>query len=98
MRETLNYILIFIIITIMAFLLSLPLFKNEGDTPKQLYTLEIIEADNSWIYEIRHNNILYIKQEYIPVVEGKKRFKSERDAAVIGNLVLKNYMIGIILP
>jgi hypothetical protein len=42
-----------------------------------------------WGYDIMADDKVFIKQEYMPGIEGKKGFKSADDALIVGNLVVK---------
>lgn len=53
------------------------------------YTLQVIEKDSAWIYEIYNKDNLFIRQEYIPAIKGSQSFKTKEDAEKIGNLMVK---------
>jgi hypothetical protein len=42
-----------------------------------------------WGYNIIAEKKVYIKQEYMPAVSGKRGFKSANDAMMVGNLVVE---------
>ncbi len=88
MKEALKYVLVFFIISVSVFFISYSLYKKENDKTTNLYSLILIEENDNWIYEISRDDQLLIRQEYIPVIEGKIPFKTKRDAKIIGTLVL----------
>ena len=88
MKEALKYVLVFFIISVSVFFISYSIYKEENNKIADLYSLNIIEENDNWIYEISRDNQLLIRQEYIPVIEGKIPFKTKRDAEIIGTLVL----------
>jgi hypothetical protein len=42
-----------------------------------------------WGYDIMADEKVFIHQEYVPGITGKKGFKSADDALIVGNLVVK---------
>ncbi len=54
------------------------------------YVLELNKTEQgTWSYCIKYNNKAFIKQEYIPGLQGKIPFESKNDAQKTGLLVLK---------
>ena len=51
----------------------------------QVHTIKMKEG---YGYQITNNNIVLIRQEYIPAVEGKKVFSNVKDAKRVANLVM----------
>lgn len=49
------------------------------------------QADG-WGYVILIDNKVFIKQEFIPAIQGNKRFASETDAAKVAELVVNKLM------
>jgi len=90
MKRIYNYIAVFLVISILAILFfyvqSMEHKTNVVD--ETAYTLQVVEKEGLWIYEIYNGNSLFIRQEYIPAVKGQQVFKSKRDAEKIGNLVV----------
>ena len=59
------------------------------------YRLEVIQFDNSgYGYKIREGKRTIIVQPFIPVIAGKKGFKTEQEAQRVGQLVLKRITAG----
>ncbi|MCW3805110.1 DUF4907 domain-containing protein [Plebeiibacterium marinum] len=58
---------------------------------KKKYHIEytIIEVDNGWGYDISVNGKVFIHQDVIPGVQGKKAFYSQQDAEKAAKLVVK---------
>ncbi len=87
MKEIFRYAIIFI--TIIFIMLLINYKVNETTKFTDEYSLNVIKVDTFWIYEISKKDELFIRQEFIPVVEGKQVFKSKKDAEIIGEIVLK---------
>ncbi len=63
--------------------------------PVNIYRLEVTRAEGSgYGYKIYERERLIIVQPFIPVVSGKRPFRSEQDARCIGNLVLERVKAG----
>ena len=54
--------------------------------------LQTVNDNGYWAYEISINNKRYIYQDYIPAVQGNKRFENKRDAELVGRLVMKKIL------
>ena len=67
------------------------LFSCDAKHDKKIY-METINENGRWGYEIFINNKRYIHQEVIPAVAGNKYFASEREAELVGKLVLRKMM------
>ena len=87
-KEALKYVLIFFVICASVFIFSYIQYQEDSSKTQDLYTLNVIEENEQWIYEINKNDQLFIRQEFIPAIAGKKSFKTKRDAEVIGELVI----------
>ena len=51
--------------------------------------LETFRAGAGWGYQLKKNDQIFIRQEYIPAVAGNQAFISKSDAEKTGLLVLK---------
>lgn len=51
-------------------------------------SLKTFHTDIGWGYDIFTNDSLYIHQEFIPAIEGRKGFVTEDQAKLIGNLAI----------
>jgi len=59
--------------------------KNKAIT----YSFEVVKEEGNWLYEVYKDDILYIRQEYLPAVYGRQRFTSQKDAKQVAQLVVK---------
>jgi hypothetical protein len=50
-------------------------------------TVKTFHTAIGWGYDVYRNNSLFIHQEYMPAIEGRKGFASEEEAKRIGELV-----------
>jgi hypothetical protein len=51
-------------------------------------TVKTFHTNMGWGYDVYTNDSVYIHQEYIPALEGRKGFATEAEALAIGQLVL----------
>ncbi|MBS1628233.1 MAG: DUF4907 domain-containing protein [Bacteroidetes bacterium] len=56
--------------------------------------LKIIKTDFGYGYEIYKNHEPFIRQDYIPAIEGRKGFVSEEEAKRLGDYVVKKMTEG----
>jgi hypothetical protein len=80
------------LIAIAALLLSFAVIffsKYKDQSQKVFIYAEPVQTVYGWGYNIIAANKVYIKQEYMPAVPGKRGFKSAEDAMRVGNLVVK---------
>lgn len=71
-----------------GFMLSNPQPSKAKDNNVS-YSIEVLKEDGNWLYKIFKNDILYIKQDYLPAVHGKQRFASQKDAKQVAQLVVQ---------
>jgi hypothetical protein len=57
-----------------------------------------IQISNGWGYEILANGKPYIRQQFIPAIEGHHTFKTKEDALTVGNKVVEKMKQGEHLP
>ncbi|GAB5565508.1 MAG: DUF4907 domain-containing protein [Winogradskyella sp.] len=91
MKNLLKYVVVFFIIVISVFTIT-HFISQQDESVKQSnnnITLHISKQENYWIYEIKRNDQLFIRQEYIPAVSGKQRFKTKKEVEIIGEIVLE---------
>jgi Domain of unknown function (DUF4907) len=68
-------------------------FSHHTDREKQVYIYaQPFQTDYGWGYNILADGKVHIKQQYMPAVPGKRGFKTEADALMVGNLVVKKIM------
>ena len=63
--------------------------KHKEGSQKVFIYAEPTQTVYGWGYNIIAADKVYIKQEYMPAVPGKRGFKSEADALLVGKLVVK---------
>jgi hypothetical protein len=80
------------LIAIAALLLSFAVIffsKYKERSQKVFIYAEPVQTVYGWGYNIIAADKVYIKQEYMPAVPGKRGFKTAADAMLVGNLVVK---------
>ncbi|HLK27595.1 MAG TPA: DUF4907 domain-containing protein [Puia sp.] len=60
--------------------------------------LKPFQTETGWGYEILANGKTYIRQRFIPAVEGEKSFNTKEDALLVGNKVIEKMKMGEQLP
>ena len=63
-----------------------------------LIELQPIQVSSGWGYEILANGKPYIRQQFIPAIEGHHAFKTKEDAVTVGNKVIEKMKHGEQLP
>lgn len=69
-----------------------------GETNGTQLSMATFKVADGWGYRILNGDSLLIHQPFIPVVPGVKRFKTERDAALTGELTLSKIKHGLFPP
>lgn len=65
-------------------------FTKKAKRPDQIeLSVKTFQTGIGWGYDIYTNDSLYIHQEYIPAIEGRKGFVTEADAKKIGDLAME---------
>lgn len=54
-----------------------------------IVTVKTFHTGMGWGYDVLKDDAVYIHQEYMPAIEGRKGFATEADAKKIGNLVVE---------
>jgi len=83
---------IYSLIAIAALLISFAVIffiKKQERNQKVFIYAEPIQTVYGWGYNIIAADKVYIKQEYMPAVAGKRGFQSAADAMLVGNLVVR---------
>jgi hypothetical protein len=70
---------------------------NKQPKKKTSFLAKIFETANGWGYDILVNDTLFIHQEYVPVIAGKKSFLKKEQAEQTARLII-NKMKGGQLP
>lgn len=87
---------IFIILGILFFTTYISQLKNE--LGYVFIQLKPFQTETGWGYEILANGKTYIRQSFIPALQGEKSFKSREDALLVGNKVIEKMNQGQQLP
>jgi hypothetical protein len=80
------------LIGITALLISIAVIffiRQKNHEGKVFLHAQPIQSSYGWGYNILAGEKVFISQEYIPGIPGKKGFKSADDALRVGNLVIK---------
>jgi hypothetical protein len=65
-------------------------FSHHAGREKEVYIYaEPFHTDYGWGYNILADGKVHIKQQYMPAVPGRRGFKTEADAMMVGHLVVK---------
>ena len=67
---------------------------SKTDSSASSFSMEVIEVNEGYGYQISHNNHITIFQPFIPCISGKKPFMEKRDAEQVGQLVMKRMKNG----
>ena len=84
MRATLKNILIALAIGTLPYVATI--FKKPINKVSSLHS-EVFAVDNGYGYRILNGHRVLIQQKFIPAINGKHTFYSEKDAQLVGNLV-----------
>jgi len=87
---------IIIILGIAFYAVYYPQLKKERGYA--LIELQPIQVTSGWGYEILANGKPYIRQQFIPAIEGRHAFKTKEDAVSVGNKVIEKMKRGEQLP
>ncbi len=74
-------------------------YKSKKASPKNNEAVELVvnRTVDGWGYQILKQGAVYIDQEYIPAIPGKKAFTSKEDAKKVGEIVKKK-VINLEIP
>ena len=65
-------------------------FSRHASRDREVYVYaQPFHTDYGWGYNILADGKVHIKQQYMPAVPGRRGFKTEADALMVGNLVVK---------
>ena len=84
--------LILIFITLLVLITITPGQKEKKGERK--YESEIITIKGGFGYQISNGKQIFIRQEFIPAVQGKIPFLTKKDAKIIADLVLEKLSNG----
>ena len=77
-----------IIILTVLIIASIFIFKL-SNASTQSYHLKTFKVNNGWGYTILKNDKVIIKQDIIPGIPVKKPFTTEKDAEIVGELMVE---------
>jgi len=64
-------------------------FIQKAKHPDQVeISYKVFHTDAGWGYDIFTNDTLYVHQQFMPAIEGRKGFASEADAKLIATLAV----------
>lgn len=79
-----KWIIIFTVLIITSILVV-----KLGITSTNDYKLETFKVDRGWGYTIFVKNKVFIKQDIIPGIPDKKTFATQKDAVIVGELMIE---------
>jgi len=81
---------IYLLFALAALLFTFTHFKSLpiNETDQVNVSLKTFHTGIGWGYDIYTNDSLYIHQEYMPAIDGRKGFETEEEANKIGKLVM----------
>ncbi len=83
-----NWIYLLFAFSVILFTVTRFIGKAQQHTNEIKISLKIFQTNIGWGYDVMTNDSIYIHQEYIPALAGRKGFATEAEALTIGNLVL----------
>jgi hypothetical protein len=95
-----NWIYGLFVFAVVFFIITEYSSKNQQRPGQIKISLKTFRTDLGWGYDICTNDTIFIHQEFIPAIEGRKGFVTEDEAKTIGNLAIskmKNKGIPMIL-
>lgn len=75
-------------VSIILFFFGVVKYNNQSNKNTFGLQAETIKIEEGYGYQITNNNIVLIRQEYVPAIQGKKVFLNTRDAKRVANLVM----------
>lgn len=85
-------VIVLVVCTAIAILNRNPQQAPEKIFPATLPEVEVIAVENGYGYQIVYGSTVIVRQEFIPVIQGRKPFASAREAKEVANLV-KNKLV-----
>jgi len=77
-------------ITVLLVCSAVIFFMRRDNHSGKIYLEAVpVKTPYGWGYNIMANGKVYIHQDYIPAVGGKQGFKSQNDALLVGNRVIR---------
>ena len=83
------------ILVIALFIIGFSIKSNKKNDDKMLKVESVpIQTSKGWGYNILVDHKIYIHQEFMPAIEGKKAFSSEEDAMKTSEVAIKKLIKG----
>ena len=82
------------ILTVIACLSFSKASFSNTDSSDPSFSMEVIEVNGGYGYQISYNNHITIFQPFIPAISGKKPFMEKEDAKKVGKLVMRRMKTG----
>ncbi len=83
------------ILVIALFIIGFSIKSNKKNDDKMLMVESVpIQTSKGWGYNILVDHKIYIHQEFMPAIEGKKAFSSEEDAMKTSEVAIKKLIKG----
>jgi len=82
-----NFIVILVSLVISAGIWIITLYKGNTKN-KNHFTAKVFKGFNGWGYDILVNDSLFIHQEFVPVIAGKKGFSKKEQAVQTAQLII----------
>lgn len=73
---------------LLAFAIAFFIYKKTA-TKTTTFEAKMFQVEQGWGYEILNNKKVYIHQEIIPAIQGKKNFASKADAEKVANFLIE---------
>ncbi len=83
-----NWVYLLFAFAVILFTITRFTGKAQRHTNEIKVSLKTFQTGIGWGYDVLTNDSVYIHQEYIPALEGRKGFATEAEALTIGNLVV----------
>ena len=79
----------FLLLGLLVALVYIAFRYNEVNQDTTGLHTEVLQVNDGYGYKILYDDKVLVKQDFIPAIQGKKSFKSEKEAMLVGNMVLR---------
>lgn len=83
-----NWVYVLFVCSLVIFIASRFWGNEKNHTGEIKTSLQTFKTGLGWGYDLYVNDTVYIHQEYMPAVPGRKGFETEADARKIGTLAM----------
>ena len=87
MTKRYNFTIILLSLVISAAIWVITLYTKDTKNKNQ-FTAKVFKGFNGWGYDILVNDSLFIHQEFVPVIVGKKGFSKKEQAVQTAQLII----------